>query len=158
MENIAYFLLRYHQLTENIFLIMVLNMPWRSYEDLLKEERLKYKETKVIHCPIIGANVYFTSKGFHHLLFDGSGRPRTKKERCYRLGLMPLLKPALFSATKVETYTPPAYSAKLGRKVEYWEIKSIVGKSKTVVTVILRKIGNGNITFYSIWKKQDRRK
>src|SRR3989344_7928522 len=131
-------------------------MTWRSYEELLREERLKYKETAVAHCPIIGANVHFTSKGFHHLLFDGTGRPRSKKMRMYRLGLLPLLKPVLFNATKIEKYIPPHYSAKLSQMVEYWNLKAVVGKQKTVVTVILRKVGNGNITFYSIWKKQDR--
>jgi hypothetical protein len=133
-------------------------MPPRTYEELLNEERVKYKAIKLVHCPILGMNVHFTSQGFHHLLFDGLGHARTKSMRMYRLGLLPLVKAVLFTATRIEHYTPSTYSKKLKKLVEYWRITSIVGRQDSIVTVILRKVGNGNVTFHSIFKKRDRSK
>lgn len=129
-------------------------MSDEKYNDLLNKKRLWYKAVQKSYCPILNEDIFFTSKGFHHLLYDGLGHARTNKERMYRLGLLPLVIPVLKSATNIDNYTPPAYSKKLDKNVEFWKLKEIVGKQKTLVTVILRRIGTGNITFYSTWKKQ----
>ena len=41
----------------------------------------------------------------------------------------------------------------LERGVEYWAIKSILDKDKDLICVVLRKSRNGNLIFYSVWKK-----
>jgi hypothetical protein len=89
-------------------------------------------------------------------LYDGLGHARSNKERMYRLGLLPLIIPVLKYAQKIEEYKPSTYSKSLSKNVEYWSLQAIVGKQNTLVTLILRRIGTGNITFYSIWKKNDR--
>jgi hypothetical protein len=129
-------------------------MSDEKYNDLLNKKRLWYKAVQKSYCPILKEDIFFNSKGFHHLLYDGLGHARTNRERMYRLGLLPLVIPVLKSATKIDNYTPPTYSKKLGKNVEFWELKEIVGKQKTLVTVILKRIGTGNITFHSTWKKQ----
>lgn len=66
-------------------------MPDEKYNDLLNKKRLWYKAVQKSYCPILKEDIFFTSKGFHHLLYDGLGHARTNKERMYRLGLLPLV-------------------------------------------------------------------
>lgn len=131
-------------------------MKYASYSEMVAEKRVWYKAVKQSYCPILNEDVHFNSKGFHHLLFDGLGHARSLKERMYRLGLLPLAIPVLKTATSIHDYTPPTYSKKLRKNVEYWVLKCNVGKQKTLVTVVLRRVGTGQVTFYSIWKKKDR--
>lgn len=132
-------------------------MTYAKYNELIREKRTWYKAVRKSFCPILKEDVFFTSKGFRHLLYDGLGHARSRKERMYKVGLLPLVIPVIKSATKIDDYKPPAYSEKLGKMIEFWALQSVVGKQKTQVTVVLRKIGTGNIHFYSVWKKQDRR-
>jgi hypothetical protein len=129
-----------------------------KYNKLIKEKRTWYKAVQKSFCPILKEDIYFTSKGFRHLLYDGLGHARSRKERMYKIGLLPLVIPVIKSATKIEDYKLPVYSEKLGKMVEYWSLQSTVGKQRTVVTVILRRIGTGLIHFYSVWKKSGKRK
>ncbi len=128
-------------------------MTKQSYQDLLREKRTWYKAVGKSFCPILNEDIIFNSKGFNHLLNDGTGQPRSIKERMYRIGLLPLLIPVIKNASKISTYKKE-YSKSLKKDVEYWKLSEIVGKQTTEVAVILRKIGTGNITFYSIWKKK----
>jgi hypothetical protein len=128
-------------------------MAYKSYQALLNEKRVWYKAIQKVYCPILKEDIIFNSKGFHHLLYDGLGHARSLKERMYRLGLLPLAIPVIKTCTKIHEYTSPMYSKSLDKNVEYWVLKEKVGKQETLVTVILRRIGTGNITFYSIWKK-----
>ncbi|KKS44236.1 MAG: hypothetical protein UV05_C0009G0015 [candidate division CPR1 bacterium GW2011_GWA2_42_17] len=133
-------------------------MTYAKYDELLKKKRTWYKAAQKSFCPILKEDIFFTSKGFRHLLYDGLGHARSRKERMYKVGLLPLVIPVIKSATKIDEYKPPAYSEKLKKMVEFWTLQSVVGKQNTTVTVVLRKIGTGNIHFYSVWKKQDRQK
>lgn len=124
------------------------------YEELVREKRVWYKAVGKSHCPILKQDVFFTSTGFHHLMYDGLGHARSRKERVYRLSLLPLAIPVLKRATNIDNYALPAYSKSLGKNVEYWTIRAVVGKGNVLITVILRRIGTGNIAFYSIWKRK----
>lgn len=129
-----------------------------SYEELLNERKDWYNNIKRIHCPCINEDVIFNSKGFHHIKYDGSGRARSKKERMYRLGILPLAIPVIKCATKIHEYIPPKELNKLEKPVEYWALREKAGKQSTTITVILRRIGSGNITFYNIMKKMIKNK
>lgn len=131
-------------------------MGHKNYDRLLAEGRVWYKAVRKVFCPILSEDIIFNSKGFHHLLFDGLGHARSRKERMYRLGLLPLIIPVLKSCVGVHEYTPPTYSKTHNKNVEYWLLRQTVGKQDTLVTIILRRIGTGNITFYSVWKKKDK--
>jgi len=128
-----------------------------KYEDLIQERTALYKSIKQSYCPVLKENVIFNSKGFYHFKYDGTGKARSRKERMYRVGLIPLIQPVIKNAKKVSSYTPRTYSKKLGKYVEFWVLREVVGRQKTTVTVILRRIGSGNITFYSVWKKRDKK-
>jgi len=131
-------------------------MTYQSYDELLKEKRAWYQTINKSYCPILNEYVFFNSKGFHHLMYDGTNRARTQRNRMYRLGLLPLVIPVLKNATSIFKYTNPTYFKKLNKNVEYWELREIVGKQNTMVTVVLRRIGTGNIGFYSVRKKKDK--
>lgn len=75
----------------------------------------------------------------------------------YRLGILPLAIPVIKCATKIYKYTPPECLNKLEKSVEYWALREKVGRQNTTITVILRRIGSGNIAFHSIMKKNDKK-
>jgi len=75
----------------------------------------------------------------------------------YKLGLLPLVIPVIKSAKKIFKYTPQHYSKKLNKYIEYWSLKETVGKQKTKVVVIFRRIGNGQITFHSVMKNNNKK-
>ena len=132
-------------------------MPRVSYQDLIKQRRVLYKTFKRVHCPCLKEDVIFNSKGFYHLKYDSFGKSRSKKERMYRIGLLPLAIPVITSAKKIYRWTPKYYSKKINKYIEFWALKEVVGKQKTTVTVILRRVGDGHLTFYSIMKKNDKK-
>lgn len=127
-----------------------------SYQELIRERRAWYKIIKKVYCPCLKEDIIFNSKGFYHLRYDSSGKARSKKEQMYKVGLLPLVIPAIRCAKKIYQHTN-CYSKKLNKYVEYFSLKEITGKQKTTVTVVLRRIGNGNITFYSVMKKNDKK-
>jgi hypothetical protein len=127
------------------------------YEELLNKRKAWYDNIKKVYCPCINEDVIFNSKGFHHIKYDRSGRARSKKEKMYRLGILPLAIPVIKCAIKIHKYSPPKELNKLEKPIEYWALREKVGKQSTTITVILRRIGSGNITFYSIMKKNDKK-
>ncbi|MCR4277399.1 MAG: hypothetical protein NUV80_03025 [Candidatus Berkelbacteria bacterium] len=128
-----------------------------SYQDLLNERRAWYKDVGSVYCPCLKTDIVFNSKGFHHLRYDGFGKARSVKECTYRLGLLPLVIPVIKNAKSVYKYTPPDYVKSADKFVEYWALRETVGKQSARVTVILRKVGTGNITFHSVMKQNDRK-
>ncbi len=89
-----------------------------------------------------------------------SGRERSTKEQMYKLGLLPLVIPVIKTAKIIDKYYKikvPISRRKIKGKreikeVEYWAITSFVGKQKSKIKVVLRKIGNGQIHFWSVMK------
>ncbi len=130
-------------------------MTEKQYQELLKKKRRWYKTLTTVFCPVLNSNVVFNAKGFNHLLIDGRGKERNKKDRIYRLELLSLVKPVIKNAESINEYRQVLAKGS-GKLVEYWAITAPVGKQRIEVTVILRKIGNGNTAFYSIFTKKPR--
>ncbi|MEK7084097.1 MAG: hypothetical protein AAB932_02610 [Patescibacteria group bacterium] len=126
-----------------------------TYQELLKERKAWYKNIKRLFCPILDEHVIFNSKGFYHLRYKSGGHERSKKEQMYKLGLLPLVIPVIKNASKIHQYKKEQYSKPLGKYYEIWELSEAVGQQNTMVSVVLRRIGDGNITFLSVWKKKD---
>ncbi len=126
----------------------------RQFQDFLRNKRAWYKSVGKIWCPILHAHVIFNSKGFYHLRYDSFGKERSKSEQKYKLSLLPLVIPVIQNAVSVYEYKKEQYSKPLGKYFEIWELKKeVVGRQKSLVSVVLRRIGDGNITFLSVWKK-----
>ena len=134
--------------------IIRLNMG--KYKDLLEERRSWYKTIKKVYCPVLKQDVFFTSKGFHHLIYP-SGKMRPVREQMYKLGLLPLAIPVIKNAKQVYQYKKSLIK-NLGKEAEYWRLKEITGRQKVLTAVVLRRIGTGNIIFFSIMKKCNKKK
>ena len=132
-------------------------MTESPYQELMEERKALYKTIRKCYCPILKTEVIFNSKGFHHLLYDGFGKARSRKARMFKVGLLPLVVPVLKSATSIHEYQPPKFSKQLNKYVEYWKLQAVVGKRSTTTFIILRRVGTGNITFHSVWKKRDKK-
>ena len=69
------------------------------------------------------------------------------------------LQSALAQTGKVFEYKKQQYSKPLGKYYEIWELREIMGeKSPTEVSVVLRRIGDGNITFLSVYDRKTKNK
>ena len=97
-------------------------------------------------CPALTELIYLTAKGFHHLLYDGLGNKRYAKTVQHKLKVIPYISECITSG-KVTSYR------KLLNKTptEYWGLEATIDKVKPIkIRIILRKIGNGKIIFWSI--------
>lgn len=116
-----------------------------------------------VFCECLQSDVYFNAQGFHHLENDGAGKTRTIKERIYKLRLFPLAIPTIKNATEI--HENKKVNGKISRKknslikeIEYWSLVANVGKNNHVkVKVILRKVGNGQIIFWSIMRLNNKK-
>jgi hypothetical protein len=153
-----YFISRLYSFWENLFLDVFIVID--KFQKLLKERREDYNTWVPVYCLALREHVFFNAMGFGHLRFKVDGTPRNPKEQMYKLGLLPLVRPTVHNAVTIERYerrlAPFNSKKKDGQKIlkeiEYWAIVSTVGKRKSKIKVILRKIGTGKIHFWSVMK------
>lgn len=130
-----------------------------NYFNNKKEKaRTLYSLQKVIRNPYFGVDIILNSDGFHHLQFS-SRKERNKKEQLLRFSLLPLALEIIKKSGTIQEYrkllTPIGKrSSRDGsipmKEVEYWGLVAIIGKNKIKVRTVLRRVGNGNITFWSV--------
>ena len=116
-----------------------------------------YSKWKPIFCTALGEEVHFNSRGFNHLLYKIDNVPRNNVEAMYKLGLLPLVRPVIYSAKEIEKYEKrisPIGGTKqrVYKEIEYWSLVSVVGRQCTKVRVVLRKVGTGALHFWSVMK------
>ena len=137
-----------------------------KFKKLLKEIRRDYDTWVPVYCPAIREYVFFSAAGFGHLRFNTDGTPRNPKEQMYKLGLLPLVRPAIHTAVRVEEYqrrlspirNKKKNGSKIMKEVDYWAVMSVVGQRNAKIRVILRKIGTGRIHFWSVMKLAENQK
>ena len=123
-------------------------MSQEEYKNLLEQTKKWYKTLKKCFCGALKKDIVFNSKGFYHLLYDGKGHGRTNKERIERLKVLVYVPEVLKECLHI--------SVKKYGDIYYWKLQGVVGIEKIPITIILRKIGNGQIMFYSVWKNWSR--
>jgi len=113
---------------------------------------------KTIRCPYFNAEVVLNSDGFHHLQFSAR-RERSKRAQLLKFWLLPYALETIRRSGTVQEYrkmlTPvgkpsPRDGAVPMKAVEYWGLIAIVGDRKLKIRVVLRKIGTGNLAFWSV--------
>ncbi len=125
-----------------------------------KKERAKklFEKQRVIHNPYFGRGIVLNADGFHHLQFSAR-RERSKQEQMLKFSLLPLAFEVIRRSGTVQEYrktlTPIGERhSKDGltkmKTVEYWGFVAIVGERPIRVRTILRRVGDGNITFWSV--------
>ncbi len=115
-----------------------------------------------VHCPILKEEVYFNAKGKYHLRYEVTGRERTREEQGHKLRLVKYIEQIVKNATTIEesrlVKAPIGRKKRNGKKI----IKDVIYSSivQTITTassskkvkVILRKVGNGRVIFWSVMK------
>ncbi len=118
-----------------------------------------YLLTKKIYNPYFKQDIILNSDGFHHLQFSAR-RERDKHEQLLKFSLLPLAFDIVKKSGTLQEYrkilSPIGSKSKrdgaiIMKQIEYWAFIAITGKNNTVkVRVILRRIGDGNIIFWSV--------
>lgn len=116
-----------------------------------------YSAQKNIYNPYLKADVIFNSDGFHHLQFSAR-RERDKKEQLLKFSLLPLAIGVIRNAGTLQEYRKGLIAS--GKKAsdgftrmkeaEYWGFVAVVGKTQIKIRVVLRRVGDGNIIFWSV--------
>jgi len=138
-----------------------------SVNQLKDNVELFYKSQGPIFCPALNETVSLTSEGFNHLRYNHSGIARSLKiQRIKYCFLKPGLD-ILAKATTVQEYRVSINSVgpkaadgfRKTQQVEYWglvAIQNIVDSSKTRIRIIVRRVGDGKLHFWSVmpnWKQ-----
>jgi hypothetical protein len=129
------------------------------FEERKEQARQLYDSKQVIHNPYLNCEVVLNAKGFHHLQFS-AGRERNKKEQLLKFRLLPLALETIRHAGTLQEYRrmlqpvdgPSARGETRLKQVEYWGFVAILGHRERPIKLrtILRRIGDGNVTFWSV--------
>lgn len=131
----------------------------RDYHKLIETSRELYDATPEILCPYFKSNITLTSDGFNHLLHKPNRQPRNIQEQRLKLKLLKSGLHILNNAGTVQEYRKTLEKCGVPRKdgfsktkqAEYWGFHDIVGKEPMIlIRVIVRKIGDGKLHFWSV--------
>ncbi len=126
-------------------------MNHEVFKFFVEQKRALYKSIGNVFCPLLNEDVIFNAKGFHHLRYNGLGQARPVAEQIHRMELLPFAAQIIKEATSIFDYRN-RYEKTIGKYVNYWEFqKRIDGK---LITAIIRRVGTGSYSFYSIWKNR----
>jgi len=130
-----------------------------QFEQRRAKAKQFYDSKRTIFNPYLNCEVVLNSDGFHHLRFSGRTE-RTKKEQLLKLRLLPLALETIRRAGTLQEYRRllrPVGPASARREtpmkhIEYWGFVAILERHERQVKVrtVLRRIGDGNITFWSV--------
>ena len=127
-----------------------------------KERKDKAREIfdaeREIYCPYFQTKIVLNSDGFHHLQFSAR-REREKKSQLLKFNLLPLALDIIRKSGTIQEYRkmltpigkPSTRDGSISMKeVEYWGLVAIVRDKNVKVRVVLRRVGTGNVTFWSV--------
>ena len=127
------------------------------FNERKEKARTIYNAQRNLFNPYLKTQVVFNSDGFHHLQFSAR-RERNKKEQLLKFSLLPLAIGVIKNSGTLQEHrkglTTFGKKARDGftptKTAEYWGFVAIVGNSQIKIKVVLRRIGDGNITFWSV--------
>jgi hypothetical protein len=99
------------------------------------------KSNSIIYSPAVGS-IKINSKGFRHLIYKNEGHKRNKQNQIARFYLLKYLKPVLSKSWFYQEYLEE-------KNTVYWSFIAII-ENKIRIKIILKKVGKGNIHFWSI--------
>ena len=113
--------------------------------------------TKKFTARILKLDIILNSDGFHHLQFSAR-RERNKNEQFLKFRLLPFALEIIRKSGTIQEYReemqPLGHKSKDGltvlKKVYYWALVAIVGERKIKIRTIIRRVGDGNCTFWSV--------
>ena len=132
-------------------------MDFEYFRTKREKTKMLYSSKKPICNPYLERDVIFNSDGFHHLQFSAR-RERDKKEQLLKFSLLPLAFHIIKKSATLQEYRKELITIGkqdknglcLTKTADYWGFVAIVGEKWIKVKVILRRIGDGNIIFWSV--------
>ena len=131
-----------------------------AYQRLRDRARQLFDDNPKIHCPFFAERVVLNAEGLHHLRYSAE-RERAKPEQMLKFRLLQLALEVIRKSGTVQEYRKiwqpvgkPSTrdGSRPMKEVEYWGFVAIVGPRPDKIRVILRRVGNGNITFWSVMR------
>ena len=124
-----------------------------------RKERVReiYNKQKTIFNPYLQTQVVLNSDGFHHLQFSDR-RERSKEEQLLKFNLLPLALDIIKKSGTLQEYRkepirigrPSKDGFSINKIEEYFGFVAIDGEKKSKLRMIVRRIGDGNFTFWSV--------
>jgi hypothetical protein len=130
-----------------------------AYHRLRDRARQLFDDSLTIYCPYFSERVVLNGEGFHHLRYSAE-RERSKREQMLKFRLLPLALDVILKSGAVQEYRriwqaigkPRADGMRAAKEVEYWGFVAIIGPRPDKLRVILRRVGTGNVTFWSVMR------
>jgi hypothetical protein len=128
-----------------------------NYDKIRSDAERYYVTLPDVHCPALSTVISFTSSGFNHLVFKGDRAERDRDSQMMRFKLLPQAYKLIGLTTTYQEYEDSLKEFRVRKhkkrelvtkQVQYWGLIAIIGNRK--IKVILRKVGNGNIHFWSV--------
>ena len=130
-----------------------------TYRTLRDRAQELFKRNPRIRSPYFGTDVVLNADGLHHLRYSDR-RERSKPEQMLKFRLVPLALEVIKKAGTVQEYRriwQPIGQAKAdglreAKEVEYWGFVAIIGSRPDKIRVIVRRVGTGNLTLWSVMR------
>lgn len=128
------------------------------FESKKEKARRIYDSRRTIFSPFLKQDIILNSDGFHHLRYSARSE-RNKNEQILKFTLLPLGLRIIKTATTLQEYrkllSPVGEKSKrdgsvVMKMIEWWGFVAIFVEQEIKVRVVLRKVGEGNIHFWSV--------
>lgn len=128
-----------------------------EYEKIKTGAQEFYALTKPVRSPALDEEVRFPAEGFNHIIFKSGRRERERESQIMRFKLLPRAVRLIAHANTFQEFEETAKNVEVkthkrremrSKAVLYWGIIAIFEGRK--IKVILRKVGNGQLHFWSI--------
>ena len=126
-----------------------LSIEGRGYKKIEKETREFYASIDRIWCSRLSAFIIFNRAGFQHLVRRGRvQRPKSEQKR--RFVLLLYVGEIISDSEANISYKRKTLECS---GAEFWIFKKNI--NEILITVVLRRIGDGNIHFFSIYQNKN---
>ena len=131
-----------------------------SYRSLREKAKKLFEDSPTVRSPYFNTDIILNAEGLHHLRYSAN-RERGKPEQMLKFRLLPLALEVIRKAGTVQEYRriwqefgKPSVrdGSRPMKEVEYWGLVAIIGPRPDKIRVILRRVGTGNITFWSVMR------
>lgn len=126
--------------------------------ELLKKAEHAYNQNSELYCPFFSSKITLNSDGFNHLLYKPNRQIRDIKVQIIKLSLLKKALEIIPKAGTLQEYRDrlEKIGKKLGdgfyktKRVQYWGFNALVDDNKHYIRVIIKQIGDGKLTFWSV--------
>jgi hypothetical protein len=128
-----------------------------NYEKIREDAQKLYNDFIDVLCPALNTSVSFSSHGFNHLIYRKGRSERDRTSQIMRFKLLVRAYELIALTTTFQEYEDSLKEFRIKRykkkiettkQVQYWGLIAIIDNRK--IKVILRKIGDGNLHFWSV--------